>query len=88
VNTAFRESFRRDLLAIRDQRLLRRVTEFIESVEAAASLSDLPNLKSLKDAKNYFRLRIGNYRIGLAIEGQTVVFVRLLHRKEIYRYFP
>jgi mRNA-degrading endonuclease RelE of RelBE toxin-antitoxin system len=31
---------------------------------------------------------VGNYRLGLIIEAETVIFVRVLHRKEIYRYFP
>jgi hypothetical protein len=26
--------------------------------------------------------------IGLAVEGEVVEFVRCLHRREIYRYFP
>jgi hypothetical protein len=28
------------------------------------------------------------YRLGLYLEQDTVVLVRLLHRKEMYRYFP
>ncbi|MGH2412635.1 MAG: type II toxin-antitoxin system RelE family toxin, partial [Microcystaceae cyanobacterium] len=35
-----------------------------------------------------YRIRLGDYRIGLFIEGKTVTFARVLHRKEIYRYFP
>jgi mRNA interferase RelE/StbE len=88
LKTGFKESFQRDLKTIRDRRLLTRIKEAIEIVESAQALSDIPNLKSLKGTKNYFRLRIGEHRIGIAFENQTVIFVRLLHRKEIYRYFP
>jgi mRNA interferase RelE/StbE len=35
-----------------------------------------------------YSIRIGDYRIGLALEKDTLVFVRCLHRKEIYRFFP
>ena len=38
--------------------------------------------------ENYYRFRVGDYRIGIVIEEDTVVFVRCLHRREIYRYFP
>jgi mRNA interferase RelE/StbE len=68
--------------------LLRRVKEVIETVETVDALALLPNLKSLKGTKNYFRLRVGDYRIGLALEDETVILVRFLNRKEIYRYFP
>jgi len=76
------------LKGVRDKNLLRRVKESIEAVERADSLNALPNLKKLKGAKNYFRLKIGDYRIGLALESDTVVLVRLLNRKDIYKHFP
>ena len=88
MKTAFRETFARDLKGVRDKNLLQRVKESIEAVERADSLNALPNLKKLKGAKNYFRLKIGDYRIGLALENDTVVFVRFLDRKDIYKYFP
>ena len=88
MKTAFRESFTRDLKAGRDKKLVQRVREVIEAVEKADSLGDLPNLKKLKGAKSYFRLKLGDYRIGLALESNTVIFVRFLDRKDIYKYFP
>lgn len=92
MKTAFRESFTRHLKAVRDKRLLQRVRETIEAVENAESPNVLPNLKKLRGAKNYFRLKLGDYRIGLALElaleNETVVFVRFLDRKDIYKYFP
>jgi mRNA interferase RelE/StbE len=65
-----------------------RVKECIEAVEKVDSLGDLPNLKKLKGTKGYFRLKLGDYRIGLALEDNTLVFVRFLDRKDIYKYFP
>lgn len=37
---------------------------------------------------HYYRIKQGDYRIGIKIETDTVVFMRVLHRKEIYREFP
>lgn len=88
MKVAFRKSFQRDLSAITDKRLLKRVKEVIEAVETTDSLTLLPNLKSLKGTRDYFRLRVGDYRVGLVIQQETVVFVRFLNRKDIYRYFP
>jgi mRNA interferase RelE/StbE len=88
VNVSFRSSFAKDLNRITDKSLLRRVREAVDTVERAQSVNDLPNLKKLKSSKNYYRLRIGDYRIGLALEDDILVFVRFLNRKEIYRYFP
>jgi mRNA interferase RelE/StbE len=88
VKTEFRDSFCKDLKAIKDKGLLRRVKEAIEAIESAASLADLTNLKKLKGSKNYFRQRVGDYRLGLAMEDDTIVLVRFLNRKDIYKYFP
>jgi mRNA-degrading endonuclease RelE of RelBE toxin-antitoxin system len=54
----------------------------------AHAKSELGNLKKLKGVKSYFRLKLGDYRIGLALENNTLVFVRFLDRKDIYKYFP
>ena len=88
MKTVYRNSFLRDLKAVRDKHLLSRVKEVIESVEQVDALSNLQSIKHLKGEKNYYRIRIGEYRIGLHLESDTVTFVRFLHRKEIYRYFP
>lgn len=88
MKTAFRESFARDLKLVRDKQVLSRVKRVIESVEQADSLDGLPNIKKLRGPKNYFRLRLGDYRIGVVVESDTVLFVRFLDRKDIYKYFP
>lgn len=88
MKVGFRESFAKDLKGVKDKGLLSRVKELIEAVEKAESLTDIPNLKKLKGAGSYFRLRLSDYRVGIALEQDTVVFVRFLNRKDIYKYFP
>jgi mRNA interferase RelE/StbE len=88
VRVDFKKSFTRDLKKVRDNDLLQRVREIIEEVEGAPNLDMIGNLKQLKSEGEYFRIKIGNYRIGLKLENDTFVFIRFLHRKDIYRYFP
>ncbi|MEX2139031.1 MAG: type II toxin-antitoxin system RelE/ParE family toxin [Pirellulales bacterium] len=88
MKVEFKKSFAKDLKALKDQELLDRVRELIELVENAAVLSEIPGLKKLKGGGNYFRLRIGDYRVGIALEDDTVIFVRILNRKDIYKHFP
>ncbi len=59
-----------------------------ENVEEVEAVSNLTNLKQLKAEGRYFRIRSGDYRIGITIEDDQVIFIRVLHRKEIYRFFP
>jgi mRNA interferase RelE/StbE len=89
MKIAFRKSFAKDLKKHRkEQDLLSRIREIILEIEAAETLSSIKNIKRLKADGPYYRIRTGNYRLGLIIEAETVIFVRVLHRKEIYRYFP
>ncbi|MFI5331517.1 MAG: type II toxin-antitoxin system RelE/ParE family toxin [Desulfobaccales bacterium] len=88
MNLAFTRSFAKDLRQVRDTSVLERLQEVIQEIEAAASIQDLKNLKKLSSESRHYRLRLGDYRLGLIIEADTVTLVRLLHRKDIYRYFP
>ncbi len=73
---------------IPDAALRRRVKEAIEQVEAASALHDVPNLTKLSGSSGFYRIRVGDYRIGILAEENEVEFVRFLHRRDIYRYFP
>lgn len=84
----FKDSFARDLRKIKDQAGLQRVKETIEHIEQARTLKEIGDLKKLKAGHNYYRIRIGEYRIGAIVKGAEVTLVRCLNRREIYRYFP
>jgi len=88
VKVQFRKSFERDLSKIRDEDLLARIKMAIEEIENTEGLLDIRNIKKLKADRNCYRIRLGDYRIGLVEDGNIITFVRVLHRKEIYRYFP
>lgn len=42
----------------------------------------------MRASTGHFRSRIGDFRMGAKLEGDTLVFIRFLNRKDIYRYFP
>ena len=88
MNVVFKNSFVKDLRKIKERALGMRVKEAIESIEQATTLQQIANLKQLKGSADYYRIRVGDYRIGLRLEEETIILVRFLHRKEVYRYFP
>lgn len=51
---------------------------------------DLGYLEKMKGYPNKYKIRVGNYRIGITVEknNQTLICQRIAHRKEIYRVFP
>ncbi len=88
MKTVFRRSFTRDLRGIKDRRILSKIQAAIENVEAVDRPDEISNLKKLSFGNHYYRIRVGDYRIGIVIESAEVDFVRCLHRRDLYRFFP
>ena len=89
MRSRFRTSFTRDIKKIKDRTTLGRIKSTIENVEAAETLLGIENMKKLTGTSNYYRIRLGNYRIGIIIDDDHIVdFLRCLHRRDLYRFFP
>jgi len=88
MKVEFLSKFNRDLDTISSKSLKKAVLNIILQVEAAKSLSEIPNTKKLSGHKSAFRIRIGNYRMGIFLETDIVQFARIVHRKDIYQDFP
>ncbi len=82
------KSLEKDVKKNSDTNLNKQLYKVILEIQKATNISELHNLKKLQGTKNYYRIRIGDYRLGLIINGNKVELIRLLHRKEIYRFFP
>jgi mRNA interferase RelE/StbE len=68
--------------------LLLRIKAVVEEIENTDNLSAVSNIRKLKAGGDYYRVRVGDYRIGFMESEGVITFVRVLHRKQIYRYFP
>jgi len=84
------KSFFKDLEHINNKALSAKIDKAIEDIQKATALNEIKNLKKISAGKtnDFFRLRVGDYRIGIRFIDSKIVFVRILHRKEIYRFFP
>jgi mRNA interferase RelE/StbE len=51
---------------------------------------DLGYLQKMKGYDDKYKIRVGDYRIGISLdkETQTLICQRVAHRKDIYRTFP
>ena len=88
MKATFRSSFLNDLKKVKSAKIRARIGDAIEEVENAAGLDEISKLKKLSGAKDCYRIRIGDLRLGVVIQQDTVEFVRCLDRKDIYKYFP
>jgi len=88
MKTEFKASFLKAIKKIDSDQLKVDIANAILNVESANSHRQISQLKKLKGHKQYYRIRIGDYRIGIKIEAGIVIFVDIDHRKNIYRIFP
>jgi mRNA interferase RelE/StbE len=80
--------FQKDLQKQTSTELNNEVLSLIELLEEANSIRELSNVKKMKGFSNYYRIRIGDYRVGCRVEKNTIELMRLAHRKDIYSIFP
>ena len=80
--------FTRDLRRIRSFELRQRVLRKIDELEAASAITEVTGVVKMTGEGPYYRIRIGDYRLGLAVAGDEAILLRFLHRSEIYQFFP
>jgi len=80
--------FEKDIRQISNKKIASQVIAAIQAMEACKKLSELRNIKKMIVKGNYYRIRVGNYRLGFKAEADTIILLRFMHRKDIYSYFP
>ena len=90
MKIAYKNSFLKSLQKLKEADIKEAIFEAIVNAEQAEVLMEIRNIKKLKGYTSYFRIRVGNYRIGMKWEEseKTLYFVTFDHRKDIYKNFP
>ena len=88
MQVEFTKHFAQQIDKLSDEKLRARLRTVVRTVMNAATLHDISNLKKLKGHATAYRIRIGDYRVGIFIEDDTALFAAFEHRKDIYNRFP
>jgi mRNA interferase RelE/StbE len=65
-----------------------KVYNIIQETERISNLREVRNCKKLTGYKTFYRIRLGTYRLGINLLEDTVYFVCVKLRKDIYKHFP
>ncbi|MEO8446106.1 MAG: type II toxin-antitoxin system RelE/ParE family toxin [bacterium] len=85
----FDKSFSKSLDKLNNNIISGKIKKIINEIEKADSISNINNVKKLIGFQNYFRIKIGFYRLGFELRnGSTVRLLIFCHRKDIYKKFP
>lgn len=81
-------SFHRDVKKIQDAETVAETERCLRAALTAASLRELGDVVPIKGHPGFSRIRVGHYRIGVHFNDDTLTFLRVLKRRDFYKYFP
>ena len=85
----YRQLFLKDLKKLKKQPIYSQIYQLaFDELPQINTLQDIQNVKAMVGYSNRYRIRVGDYRIGIELNEDTLELSRVLHRKEFYRYFP
>lgn len=88
MRVRYQKLFLKELASI-PPNLRARIEQFVfEELPRAESLEQTGKAERMKGYPGFYKARFGDYRIGMRMEGDSVILERALHRKDIYRKFP
>jgi len=88
MKVLFRNSFAKDLEKV-PMNVRKKIKNIIVDLQNTDNFFSMNlDVKKIKGYGNYYRFRVGQYRVGIEWNDDTVIFCRVLNRKSIYKYFP
>lgn len=71
------------------QNSIREIIDTLESVETLQNVNiDIKRMEGQRADENYFRIRVGSYRIGIEFIDPKIIVITVLSRGDIYKKFP
>jgi mRNA interferase RelE/StbE len=88
MNTILTRNFQKAFRKL-DATTKRRILVVVNEVKAAQTLQQVSSVKPMTNAANYYRIREGNYRVGIYVTADAVVeFLDVGSRGDFYNSFP
>ena len=88
MQVEFLSKFSKDIDQITVKSVKSNLAKLIRQIESDDNLNNISHIKKLTGHKSAYRVRLGDYRVGLFYENQKVIFARVIHRKDIFKVFP
>ena len=84
----YQKRFLKDLASIPSPNR-RKIEHFVfDELPLLNNFLQIKNVEKMTGYLHYFKIRFGDYRLGFHFMNESLTLERVLHRKEIYRYFP
>jgi mRNA interferase RelE/StbE len=88
MKVKFNRKFLSDIKSIKDKKIKEQIKNVIIQLEEAQNLSLVKNVIKIHGYSSFYRIRIGDYRMGIEFEDEEIEILRFLKRNDIYKVFP
>ena len=88
MKVKFKKQFLKQLAAL-PKEFRGKIESFVfEELPRLSSIAESGKIEKMHGYNNYFKIRFGSYRVGLKLENEEIIVQIVMHRREIYRFFP
>ncbi|MDE0535330.1 type II toxin-antitoxin system RelE family toxin [Tenacibaculum sp. L6] len=88
MNVIYLESLAKDLKKIKNKKLLKSLSQVFTTLEETDDLFKISSVKKMSGHPDAYRVRIGDYRLGIYYSDNKVTIARFVKRNDIYKLFP
>lgn len=88
MHVTFKKAFLKQL-AVLPKDVRERVEAFLfKTLPSIDSLGQSGRIEKMHGYRSCYKVRFGEYRLGLVFEDGSITLKVIMHRREIYRFFP
>jgi mRNA-degrading endonuclease RelE of RelBE toxin-antitoxin system len=84
----YSKAFKKDISKLRNQSLKQKLKKVILRLENEESLRTIPYCIKVQNHSTAYRIRIGDYRLGVYYKNNKIQIARFANRNDIYKLFP
>jgi mRNA interferase RelE/StbE len=88
MQVEFRKKFLKELSKLPND-YAKKIEYFVfDELPNCKTLEEVGKIEKMKGYKQHFKIRFGNYRVGIKKEDDGIIVETVRHRREIYKFFP
>ncbi|WP_292436336.1 type II toxin-antitoxin system RelE/ParE family toxin [Methylobacter sp.] len=88
MKVEYSKNFLKELAAVPSD-VRSKIESFVfDELVSASSIYEMGKVEKMKGYDGFYKVRFGNYRLGLMLKNETIAVKTVMHRREIYKFFP
>ncbi len=89
MQIAYTKTFLKDLAKVAPAKRRLQIEKFVfEELPVFFSIEEVGKIEKMTGYIDHYKMRFGDYRVGMFKNNNVIELKRVLNRKEIYKFFP